>query len=97
MFALGLGSGLITVYFQVTMAELVKPAMLGSAMALGGMGWGVSHLTTPLIMGFLTDRYGIAAGFYVLGAISLAVVGFVALLRHWAFAQTKFGIKGAAA
>jgi MFS family permease len=96
MFALGLGSGLITVYFQVTMAELVKPAMLGSAMALGGMGWGVSHLTTPLIMGFLTDRYGIAAGFYVLGAISLAVVGFVALLRHWAFAQTRLGMKGAA-
>jgi predicted MFS family arabinose efflux permease len=89
MFALGVGSGLITVYFQVTMAELVKPAMLGSAMALGGMGWGVSHLTTPLIMGFLADRYGIVAGFYVLGAISLVVVGLVAGLRHWAFAQTK--------
>jgi MFS family permease len=90
MFALGLGSGLITVYFQVTMAELVKPAMLGSAMALGGMGWGISHLTTPLLMGFLADRYGIVAGFYVLGAVSLAVVGLVALLRNWAFAQTKF-------
>jgi predicted MFS family arabinose efflux permease len=89
MFALGVGSGLITIFFQVTMAELVEPRMLGSAMALGGVGWGVSHLSTPLIMGFLQDRYGIAAGFYVLGVVSLVVVGLVASLRHWAFARTK--------
>ncbi len=94
MFALGIGAGLITVFFQVTMAELVEPRMLGSAMALGGVGWGVSHLTTPLIMGFLADRYGIVAGFYVLGALSLAVTGGVALLRNWAFARTKLGKEG---
>jgi hypothetical protein len=58
-------------------------------MALGGMGWGVSHLTTPLVMGVLADRYGIVTGFYVLGAVSLVVVGLVAGLRHWAFARTK--------
>ncbi len=81
MLALGLGSGLMTIYFQVTMAEIVQPEMRGSAMALGGMGWGVSHLSTPLVMGFLADRYGIAAGFYVLGALSLAVVVLVAALR----------------
>jgi MFS family permease len=96
MFALGLGSGLITIYFQVTMAELVRPEMLGSAMALGGMGWGVSHLTTPLLMGVLADRYGIVTGFYVLGVVSLAVVGLVAGLRHWAFARTKLGVKDGA-
>lgn len=97
MFALGIGSGLITVFFQVTMAELVEPRMLGSAMALGGVGWGVSHLTTPLVMGFLADRYGIAAGFYVLGALSLLVIGGVALLRNWAFARTRLGKGGARA
>ncbi|HLX79759.1 MAG TPA: MFS transporter [Burkholderiales bacterium] len=89
MFALGVGSGLMTIYFQVTMAEIVEPRMRGSAMALGGVGWGTSHLSTPLIMGFLADRYSLAAGFYVLGALSLVVVGLVALLRGWAFAQTK--------
>jgi MFS family permease len=93
MLALGLGSGLITVFFQVTMAELVEPRMLGSAMALGGVGWGVSHLTTPLILGFLSDHYGIAAGFYVLGALSLLATGGVALLRNWAFARTRLASK----
>jgi len=89
MFALGVGSGLMTIYFQVTMAEIVEPRMRGSAMALGGVGWGTSHLSTPLIMGFLADRYSLAAGFYVLGGLSLVVVGLVALLRGWAFARTK--------
>jgi MFS transporter, DHA1 family, multidrug resistance protein len=86
LFALGVGSSVMTIYFQVTMAEVVDPGMRGSAMALGGAGWGFSHLTTPLIMGFLADRHGIVAGFYVLGAVSLAVVGLIFCLRQWAFA-----------
>jgi MFS family permease len=89
MFALGVGSGLMTIFFQVTMAEMVEPRMRGSAMALGGLGWGASHLSTPLIMGFLADHYGLAAGFYVLGAMSLAVVVLVALLRGWAFGRSR--------
>jgi MFS family permease len=89
MFALGVGSGLMTVYFQVTLAALVKPEMRGSAMALGGVGWGVSHISTPLVMGLCADRYGIPSGFYVLGVASLVVVGLVAVLRNWAFARTR--------
>ena len=96
MLALGVGSGLMTIYFQVTLAELVNPEMRGSAMALGGVGWGVSHITTPLVMGLMADRYGIPSGFYVLGAASLVVVGLVAVLRNWAFARTRLAVKGGA-
>jgi len=96
MFALGVGSGLMTVYFQVTLAALVKPEMRGSAMALGGVGWGVSHITTPLVMGLMADRYGIPSGFYVLGVASLVVVGLVAVLRNWAFARTRLAAGAAA-
>ena len=87
MLALGVGAGVMTVYFQVTIAELVPAPMRGSAMALGGLGWAVSHFSTPLIMGFLADRYGLASGFYALGALSLAVLAFVAGLRSWAFSR----------
>lgn len=93
LLALGVGSGMMTIYFQVTMAEVVDARMRGSAMALGGLGWGFSHLTTPLIMGYLADRYGIVVGFYVLGAMSLAVVGCLAALRRWAFAQTRLAAR----
>jgi len=89
LFALGVGSSIMTIYFQVTMAEVVAPEMRGSAMALGGLGWGLSHLTTPLVMGFLADRFGIVAGFYALGGLSLGVVALIALLRRRAFSRTK--------
>ena len=92
LLALGVGSSMMTIYFQVTLSEVVESEMRGSAMALGGLGWGLSHLSTPLVMGFLADRYGIVAGFYVLGAVSLCVVGHLAYLRRWAFARTKFAL-----
>lgn len=81
----GIGSGLMTVYFQVTMAETVPPDMRGSAMALGGFGWGVSHLTTPLVIGFVAQLYGLVAGFYVIGVVGFAAALAVAFTRQWAF------------
>jgi len=36
-------------------------------------------------MGFIADRYGIVAGFYVLGAFALAGALIIALSRRWAF------------
>jgi MFS family permease len=91
LLAVGVGSSLMTIYFQVTLAEVVPAEMRGSAMALGGLGWGISHFSTPLIMGLLADRYGIVTGFYVLGAMALATVVFLAFLRQWAFSHTKLG------
>jgi hypothetical protein len=52
---------------------------------LGGLGWSVSHLSPPLIMGFLADRYGIVTGFYVLACFALVCALAIAYLRHWAF------------
>jgi MFS family permease len=75
----------MTLYFQITIAEASRQEERGSALALGGMGWSVSHLTTPLVMGFLADRYGIVVGFYVLGAFALVCALSIAFLRNWAF------------
>ena len=72
MLVVGAGTAAMTLYFQITISEASKPEERGSALALGGLGWSVSHLTTPLVMGFLADRYGIVTGFYVLGAFALA-------------------------
>jgi len=85
MLVVGAGTAAMTLYFQVTISEASKPEERGSALALGGLGWSVSHLSTPLIMGFLADRYGIVTGFYVLGGFALACALAIAYLRHWAF------------
>jgi len=89
LFALGVGSSVMTIYFQVTIAEAVSPEMRGSAMALGGLGWGLSHLSTPLLMGLVADQYGVIAGFYLLGAIALVTVALIGWLRRWAFSGAR--------
>ena len=85
MLVIGLASGAMTLYFQITIAEASRPEVRGAALALGGMGWSVSHFTTPLIMGFLADHYGIVPAFYVLGAVALACTVLIAWMRRWAF------------
>jgi MFS family permease len=87
MVLVGIGSGAMTLYFQITISEASRAEERGSALALGGMGWSISHLTTPLLMGFIADRYGIVTGFYALGMFALACALVVGLLRRWAFRQ----------
>ena len=88
MLVVGFGSGAMTLYFQITIAEASRPEERGAALALGGMGWSVSHLSTPLLMGFLADRLGIVEAFYVLGSLSLACAVLIAWMRRWAFVAT---------
>lgn len=85
LLVVGAGTAAMTLYFQITIAEASRLQERGSALALGGLGWSVSHLTTPLVMGFLADRYGLVTGFHVLGVIALLCAVTIAFLRSWAF------------
>jgi MFS family permease len=86
MLVIGVASGAMTLYFQITISEVSLLEERGSALALGGLGWSASHLSTPLIMGLLSDRYGIVSAFYVLGLCALACAVALAFMRRWAFA-----------
>jgi MFS family permease len=85
LLVVGAGTAAMTLYFQITISEASRPEERGSALALGGLGWSISHLTTPLVMGFLADRYGIVTGFYALGGLALLCAVAIAFLRNWAF------------
>ncbi len=85
LFAAGIGSGAMTLYFQMTISEASRPEERGSALALGGVGWNISLLTTPFAMGFFADRYGLVNAFYVVTAITLVVVAMLGLFRVRAF------------
>ena len=95
MLAVGFGSGAMTLYFQITLSESSRASGRGAALALGGLGWGLSHFSTPLVMGFIADRAGIVYGFYVLGVLALACTAAIALLRRWAFERPPLAGSGA--
>jgi MFS family permease len=88
MLVVGAATAAMTLYFQITISEASGVGERGSALALGGLGWSVSHLSTPLLMGFLADRYGIVVGFYVLGVFAAACAIVIAFTRHWAFQRS---------
>jgi predicted MFS family arabinose efflux permease len=85
LFFVGAGSAAMTLYFQITISEASRPEERGSALALGGLGWSLSHFSTPLIMGVVADSYGLVPGFYVLGALAFACALAIAWARRWAF------------
>jgi MFS family permease len=90
MLGVGLGSGIMTIYFQVLVSAFSSPEYRGSAMALAGMGWSVSHLSTPILMGWLADAYGIHIAFYVLGALAFAVSLALLPMYRWARGEGAF-------
>ncbi|MGE0875182.1 MAG: MFS transporter [Burkholderiales bacterium] len=85
LFAVGIGAGIMTLYVQITITESTPTAMRGSALALLGLGWSFSHLTTPLIAGLLSEQFGTAVGVHALGGLALCFVMALVGTRRWAF------------
>lgn len=89
LFGAGAGSGMMTIYYQVLMSEISTRANRGSAMALGGLGWGLSHLSTPLVVGFLVDTVGISHAFYLWGGFALLIAMAFLPMHRWALKQSN--------
>jgi len=85
LFAVGLASGVLTLYFQLLASEISTTDTRGSTLAIAGLGWGLSHLTTPMLMGALTDAVGIHDAFRLFGALAIALALGLAPLHAWAF------------
>jgi MFS family permease len=85
LLGVGIGSGVMMVYFQILISTISPAEQRGSAMALGGLGWGLSNLSTPLIVGSLADAYGIHVAFYALGVVVLLLALTLPAAQRWAF------------
>jgi MFS family permease len=85
MLALGLGSGVMTIYFQVLVASLSQASQRGSAVALGAFGFSLSHLSTPVLMGTLQDTVGIGNAFHAIGLLGCVVTLCLVPAHRWAF------------
>jgi predicted MFS family arabinose efflux permease len=87
MAAIGLASGIMTLFFQMLISEISSIDNRGSALALGGLGWGLSHFSTPLVMGYLHDHLGILPAFYILGSFAFLWGLCLIPMHRWAFAK----------
>ena len=82
---MGSASGLISVYFQLLISGVSSAEQRGSAMSYGGVGWNLSNMTTPLLMGVLTDTAGIRNAFPILGGLLVAFAATLLPFYRWAF------------
>ena len=88
LFGVGAGSGVMTNYFQLLVSSFSSVEYRGSAMALAGMGWSLSHVSIPILMGWLRDSHGIHQAFYVLGAFALLFAFAIPLLQRWSLQES---------
>ncbi len=87
MAAVGLASGIMTLFFQMLISEISSVDNRGSALALGGLGWGLSHFSTPLVMGYLKDHFGLLPAFYCIGGFAFLWSLCLIPMHRWAFAK----------
>ncbi len=90
MAAVGLASGIMTLFFQMLISEISSIDNRGSALALGGLGWGLSHFSTPLAMGYLKDHLGLLPAFYCIGAFAFLWSLCLVPMHRWAFVKPEF-------
>lgn len=93
MAAVGLASGIMTLFFQMLISEISSVDNRGSALALGGLGWGLSHFSTPLVMGYLKDHFGLLPAFYCIGGFAFLWSLCLIPMHRWAFVRPLTQIK----
>lgn len=86
IFVFGVASGLASIYFQMFVSAVSAPEDRGSAISFGGLGWQVSNISTPLLMGFMMDGIGLRNAFYVIAGLLLLLTVLLPALHRWAMA-----------
>ena len=85
MASVGLASGIMTLFFQMLISEVSSVDNRGSALALGGLGCGLSHFSTPLVMGYLKDHIGLLPAFYCIGGFAFLWALCLIPMKRWVF------------
>ncbi|MDO8299848.1 MFS transporter [Lacisediminimonas sp.] len=86
MFTLGVGSAILNVYTHMVIRSATTDDIRGSALALFNVGFGISLLTTPALMGIMSDWIGVDKAFYIMGAFTVLVALLMVPIQRWAFA-----------
>ncbi|WP_372716685.1 MFS transporter [Immundisolibacter sp.] len=81
---IGVASGMLLVYYQLVVASAAPAHARGSALAIGGMGWGLSHLTGPFFVGVIAQRHGLPTAFQLWAGFTLLLALALVPAYRWA-------------
>ena len=70
---IGVAAGLLLLFYQLLVTELSHGGNRGTALAIAGSGWSLSHLSAPFIVGSIAESVGLEQAFVYWG-------GFLVLL-----------------
>ncbi len=70
---LGIGGGLMDVWYQVQATDLSTSSNRSAAMASMGLGWNFAYIVTPLTVGWLVELGGFRFGLLTTGAFFLLI------------------------
>ncbi len=73
MVAVGAAGGMLDLWYQVQATELSEARDRSMAMATTSLGWPLSLIITPLLLGWLADTKGFQFTFVVTGMFFLLV------------------------
>jgi predicted MFS family arabinose efflux permease len=69
---LGTAGGAMDIFYQVQATQMSKEADRSVAFAAIGLGWTLSHLFSPLLVGVLVEAFGFPFAFGAVGAFMLS-------------------------
>ena len=65
---IGISAGLLLLFYQLLVTELSHGGNRGTALAIAGSGWSVSHLVAPFLVGLVADLTTLEQAFMIWGA-----------------------------
>ena len=88
---IGISAGLLLLFYQLLVSELSHGGNRGTALAIAGSGWSLSHLTAPFIVGLIAEGTGLEQAFTIWGT-GLFVLGLLMVpLNRWTAVPAEAG------
>ncbi len=83
MSMIGVAAGLLLLFYQLLVTEISHGGNRGTALAIAGSGWSLSHLTAPFVVGSVAESVGLAQAFTYWGGFLVLLGLLMVPLNHW--------------
>ncbi len=93
-FGLGLGSEVMSLYYQLIASESSETGYRASALVVAGMGWSFANVVTPFLFGIIVDFTNLIYAFYIWGGILLLLTLGMVPLHRFVFKKSDVFAKG---